>query len=63
MMGAETTLHYITCSCYRGAPLLAAGGARDQFVRVLEQVWRELRFLVIGFVIMPEHFHLLRKVR
>jgi REP element-mobilizing transposase RayT len=32
---------------------------RDLFLTVLEQVRRRYRLVVIGFVVMPEHFHLL----
>lgn len=52
-------LHYITCSCYRREPLLGTARRRDVFVRILEQVRSRYRFLVIGYVVMPEHFHLL----
>ena len=32
---------------------------RDLFVKVLEQVRRRYQFVVVGYVVMPEHFHLL----
>src|SRR5258708_34985679 len=52
-------IHYITCSCYRRQPLLATARRRNVFLKALEQVRRELRFCVLGYVVMPEHFHLL----
>ena len=52
-------LHYITCSCYRRRPLLATPRRRDAFLRVLEQVRQKYDFTVVGYVVMPEHFHLL----
>lgn len=52
-------LHFITTSCYRRKPLLGTARARDVFLRALEQVRRSYRFDVIGFVVMPEHVHLL----
>jgi putative transposase len=52
-------LHYITCSCYRRRPLLASARRRDLFLQVLEQVRRHYDFVVVGYVVMPEHFHLL----
>ena len=52
-------LHYSTCSCYRRRPLLAATRRRDAFLRVLEQVRQKYDFTVVGYVVMPEHFHLL----
>ena len=52
-------LHFITASCYRRQPLLAAARHRDLFVRVLEQVRQRYQFVVVAYVVMPEHFHLL----
>ena len=51
--------HFITTSCYQRRPLLASPRNRDLFVRVLEQVRRRYRFVVVGYVVMPEHVHLL----
>ena len=50
-------LHYITWSCYRRRPLLAAPRRRDAFLRVLEQVRQKNDFTVVGYVVMPEHVH------
>jgi len=52
-------LHFITCSCYRRQPLLGTARRRDLFLRVLEQVRRRYQFVVVGYVVMPEHIHLL----
>jgi len=52
-------LHFITTSCYQRRPLLGAPRSRDLFLQVLEQVRQRHRFVVVGYVIMPEHFHLL----
>jgi putative transposase len=52
-------LHFITCSCYHRGPELKSVQRRDLFLRVLEQAMRRYRFVVIGYVVMPEHFHLL----
>ena len=52
-------LHFITASCYRRRPLLAAAHDRDLFVQVLEQVRQRYQFVVVAYVVMPEHFHLL----
>ena len=52
-------LHFITCSCYRRCPNLDSGERRDLFLRVLERARQKYRFVVIGYVVMPEHFHLL----
>ena len=52
-------LHFITFSCYRRLPFLGSSGARNLFVRELARVRREYGFLLLGYVIMPEHVHLL----
>jgi REP-associated tyrosine transposase len=52
-------LHFITCSCYRRQPLLGTPRRRDLFLTVLEQVRRRYQFVVVGYVVMPEHIHLL----
>ena len=52
-------LHFITFSCYRRQPLLATPQARQVFEQTLERVrlWYDL--FVTGYVVMPEHVHLL----
>jgi putative transposase len=52
-------LHFITCSCYRRQAMLGTALRRDLFLRVLEQVRRRYQFVIIGYVVMPEHIHLL----
>ncbi len=52
-------LHFITCSCYRRLPLLGTARSRDRFLSILEQTRQRYRFVVVGYVIMPEHIHLL----
>jgi putative transposase len=52
-------LHFITASCYRRRPLLGTARRRDLFLRLFEEVRRRYNFVVVGYVVMPEHFHLL----
>lgn len=52
-------LHFITFSCYRRRRYLGTHRARHRSVKVLEQVRSQFRFLLIGYVVMPEHVHLL----
>ena len=52
-------LHFITCSCYRREPHLGTARRRDLFLKLLEETRRKYRFVVHGYVLMPEHFHLL----
>jgi len=52
-------LHFITCSCYRRLPFLRTARSRDRFLAVLEQTRERYRFVVVGYVVMPEHIYLL----
>jgi putative transposase len=52
-------LHFITFSCYRRLPLLQTVRARDVFVRELGKVREETGIRLLGYVVMPEHVHLL----
>jgi putative transposase len=52
-------LHFITTSCYQRRPLLGTAQNRDLFLQVLEQVRRRHGFVIVGYVVMPEHVHLL----
>ncbi len=51
--------HFITFSCYRRLPLLKTVSARDIFARELGKVRDETGFQLLGYVVMPEHVHLL----
>ena len=52
-------LHFLTCSCYHRQPWLASACRRDLFLGILEEVRQRYRFVVVGYVVMPEHIHLL----
>ena len=52
-------LHFITCSCYRRQPHLNTAERRDLFLGIIEEARLKYRFVVCGYVVMPEHFHLL----
>jgi putative transposase len=52
-------LHHVTFSCYRRLPLLKSERAKNLFVGELARVRREYKFLLVGYVVMPEHVHLL----
>lgn len=51
--------HFVTFSCHRRRPLLASPEARSVFEQTLEQVRRAYGLIVCGYVVMPEHVHLL----
>ena len=51
-------LHFITSSCYDRRPYLTPE-RRDLVLQMLEDARKKYRFVVVGYVVMPEHFHLL----
>ncbi|HYA62473.1 MAG TPA: transposase [Candidatus Sulfotelmatobacter sp.] len=51
--------HFITFSCYHRRPLLITPAARHAFEKALERVRRKFDLCVYGYVVMPEHVHLL----
>ena len=51
--------HFITFSCYRRQPLLGRDAAYRVFEHELEALRRRYGFVVAGYVLMPEHVHLL----
>ena len=52
-------LQFITTSTYHRAKLFEHDPFRWTFVEVCAQLRNETGFLLIGWVLMPEHFHLL----
>ena len=52
-------LHFLTWSCYRRRPLLGSVRARNRLVKILDGVRKRYRFRLVGYVVMPEHVHLL----
>ena len=52
-------LHFLTFSCYQRRPLLNHASRCDLFLQILERVRRRYRLVVLGYVVMPEHVHLL----
>jgi len=52
-------LHFLTCTCYRRLPLLASVRSRNVFVKILGEVRDRYGFLLVGYVVMPNHIHLL----
>jgi putative transposase len=51
--------HFLTFSCYHRSPYLASGESRDCFELALEEIRKRYVFYVFGYVVMPEHVHLL----
>src|SRR5574338_206549 len=54
-------LQFITSSVYRRAPLFRSERFCRCFVDALAEVRKASGFLLIGWVLMPDHFHLLLK--
>jgi putative transposase len=55
----STEFHFLTFSCYQRSPLLANGQGYEIFEQELERVRQRYKFVVAGYVLMPEHVHLL----
>jgi len=51
--------HFITFSCHHRKPYLNTPTARDIFLDSLERTRSRYRFEILGYVVMPEHVHLL----
>jgi putative transposase len=51
--------HFVTFSCYGRQPYLGSSEARSLFERSLETMRLRYSFYVFGYVVMPEHVHLL----
>jgi putative transposase len=52
-------LHFVTFSCYQRRPFLRSRKGRELFERSLETMRVRYGFCVFGYVVMPEHVHLL----
>jgi putative transposase len=51
--------HFITFSCVRHRPILGTEAARDTFCELLERTRELYVFEILGYVVMPDHVHLL----
>jgi len=52
-------LHYLTFSCYQKLWLFKSPLLYTEFIKILQQARQKLRFRLYGFVLMPNHVHLL----
>jgi putative transposase len=52
-------LHFVTFPCYERLPYLGDPAARELFEHSLECMRVRYNFIVEGYVVMPEHVHLL----
>ena len=51
--------HFVTFSCAGRKPYLRSAFGRDLFERSLDGMRVRYEFCVAGYVVMPEHMHLL----
>jgi REP element-mobilizing transposase RayT len=52
-------LHFVTSSCYQRCPWLGTAERRDLLLDVSERVRQKYVVVMQGYVVMPEHIHLL----
>jgi putative transposase len=52
-------LHFLTFSCYRRLPKLGTRASRERFEASLESTRVSYELSILGYVVMPEHVHLL----
>ena len=52
-------LQFITFSCYHRRHHLNTPQRRTLFLEILEQVRERYNFVVVGYVVMPDHVHLM----
>jgi putative transposase len=55
----EDHLHFVTFSCFHRQPYLVCPASKSLFETALEVTRSQYDFRVIGYVVMPEHVHLL----
>jgi putative transposase len=56
---AEGDAHFLTFSCFRNRPFLNAERPRRWFLEAVEAARRKQPFELWGYVIMPEHIHMM----
>jgi putative transposase len=55
----QNHLHYLTANTYRRARIFDSDRFKLKFVQTLDKLRTELGFKMFGYVLMPEHCHLL----
>ena len=51
--------HFLTFSCHKRQPFLINEAYADLFLQILDRVRRRYRLVILAYVVMPEHVHLL----
>jgi REP-associated tyrosine transposase len=52
-------LHFITFTCYQRRKFLASASSKNIVIQILGEVRAGFKFALIGYVVMPDHIHLL----
>jgi putative transposase len=52
-------LHFVTFGCHRRNPHLTEDAAKETFEFCLEKMHQQYQFPMVGYVVMPDHVHLL----
>lgn len=53
------TFHYVTTVCFNRVPVFKSDTACELFIQALSQTREHCSFKLIGYVIMPDHAHLI----
>ena len=52
-------IHFVTTSCYKYKPFFCKSWTRQIIMESIDKVRSKREFLIIGYVVMPEHAHFL----
>jgi putative transposase len=55
----ENYCHFVTSKTYRNARIFSNENSSEFFIQTLLEVKEKLNFLLIAFVVMPDHIHLM----
>src|SRR2546430_50692 len=53
------TFHYVTTVCFKRGPVFKSEIACDLFIKALAETREKCQFNLIGYVVMPDHVHLI----
>jgi REP element-mobilizing transposase RayT len=53
------TFHYVTCVTYRRIPIFRSDSAANLLIEALVETKKRSRMKLIGYVVMPDHTHLI----
>jgi putative transposase len=53
------TFHYVTTVCYKRVPVFRSERACELFIEALAETRRQNPFKLIGYVVMPDHAHII----